>query len=229
MSIAIGMSFAASFMMLATIGVVLFLPMLAPRLIEGLTVAEWSLARPLLVMVLLPLLIGVAIRESAPNAAAKLLSAVSKIGMLFLLITLVIYGRDLLGLVGSFAPGAQVLFFVAITALSYTIHFGLTQPQRGDRRGDCGTPIRPTASGIRTPGTQGGKATAMTTSMAKAPNVRAVETAGRRTVYSMCAVPLLDGSDGRRRSGDTKHIVLYGRNIRVMCRTPNRPLSEAHT
>ena len=128
------MSFAASFMMLTTIGVVLFLPFLAPRLIGGVTVDEWSLAKPLLVMVLLPLLTGVAIREFASNAADKLLPVVKKIGMISLLIalvlTLVIYGRDLLGLLGSFAPGAQVLFFVAITALSYTIHFGLTQPQR---------------------------------------------------------------------------------------------------
>ena len=128
------MSFAASLMMLTTVGTVLFLPLLAPRLIEGLTVDGWSLAKPLLVMVLLPLLIGIAFREFAPKAAAKLLPVVSKIGMVFLLLTLaltlVIYGRDLLGLVGSFAPGAQVLFFVAITALSYTIHFGLEQPQR---------------------------------------------------------------------------------------------------
>ena len=91
------MSFAASFMMLTTVGVVLFMPLLAPRLIDGLTVDEWSLAKPLLLMVLLPLLIGVAIREIAPNAAAKLLPVINKIGMIFLLITLVltlvIYGR----------------------------------------------------------------------------------------------------------------------------------------
>jgi BASS family bile acid:Na+ symporter len=128
------MSFAASLMILTTVGTVLLLPLLAPRLIEGLTVDGWSLAKPLLVMVLLPLLIGIACREFAPNAAAKLLPVVSKIGMVFLLLTLaltlVIYGRDLLSLVGGFAPGAQVLFFVAITALSYTIHFGLAQPQR---------------------------------------------------------------------------------------------------
>ena len=128
------MSFAASFMMLTTIGVVLFLPLLAPRLIEGLQVDSWSLAKPLLIMVLSPLLIGVAIREFAQNAAEKLLPVVQRIGVLFLLLTLVLtlvlYGRDLLETAGSFAPGAQILFFVAITALSYTIHFGLTQPQR---------------------------------------------------------------------------------------------------
>ena len=128
------MSFAASFMMLSTIGTVLLLPLLAPRLIEGLTVDSWSLAKPLLAMVLLPLLIGGAIRVSSPNAAQKLLPVVQKIGLIFLLITLaftfVLYGSDLLGAVGSFAPGAQVLFFVAITVMSYKIGFGLEQQQR---------------------------------------------------------------------------------------------------
>ena len=85
-------------------------------------------------MVLMPLLIGGAIRVFAPNAAKRLFPVVKKIGGISLLITLALtlwlYGRDMLGCVGSFAPGAQVLFFVAITAISYTIGFGLQQQQR---------------------------------------------------------------------------------------------------
>jgi len=128
------MSFAGAFMLLTTLGTVLFLPLLAPMLIKGLTVDAWSLAKPLLIMVLLPLLIGGAIRVFAPNAAERLFPLVKKIGGLFLvlvlLFTLVLYGRDMLGAVGSFAPGTQVLFLVAITAISYKIGFGLKQPQR---------------------------------------------------------------------------------------------------
>jgi BASS family bile acid:Na+ symporter len=128
------MSFAAALMLLTTIGTVLHLPLLAPLLIEGLTVDSWSLAKPLIVMVLLPLLIGGAIRALAPNVAQKMLPVTQKIGMVFLLLTLVLtlvlYGGEMLGTVGSFAPGAQVLFFVAITAMSYKIGFGLEQPQR---------------------------------------------------------------------------------------------------
>jgi BASS family bile acid:Na+ symporter len=128
------MSFAGALMLLTTVGTVLFLPLLAPRLIDGLTVDAWSLARPLLVMVLLPMLIGGAIRVFAPNAAETLFPVVKKIGGIFLLLalvlTLVLYGRDMLGAVGSFAPGAQVLFFVAITAISYKIGFGLERQQR---------------------------------------------------------------------------------------------------
>jgi BASS family bile acid:Na+ symporter len=128
------MSFAGAFMIVSTLGTVLFLPLLAPLLIKGLMVSTWSLAKPLIIMVLLPLLIGGAIRVFAPNAAEKLFPVVKKIGGIFLLIvltfTLVLYGRDMLSTVGSFAPGAQVLFFVAITVMSYKIHFGLKQQQR---------------------------------------------------------------------------------------------------
>ncbi len=128
------MSFAGAFMLLTTLGTVLFLPLMAPRLIEGLSVDSWSLAKPLLLMVLMPMLIGGAIRVFAKNAAEKLLAVFKKIGAVFLVLTLVftlvLYGRDMLGAVGSFAPGAQVLFLVAITVISYNIHFGLQQQQR---------------------------------------------------------------------------------------------------
>ncbi len=128
------MSFAAAFMMLTTIGTVVLLPLMAPVLIQGLTVDTWSLAKPLLIMVLLPMLIGGAIRVFAPTVAERLFPVVKKIGGISLLITLALtlylYGREMLGAVGSFAPGAQVLFFVLITALSYNIGFGLKQPQR---------------------------------------------------------------------------------------------------
>ena len=128
------MSFATAFMLLTTIGTVLLLPLMAPLLIKGVTVDAWSLAKPLLGMVLLPLVIGIAIGVLAPKAAEKLFPVVKKIGGIFLLIclalTLVLYGREMLGAVGSFAPGAQVLFLVAITAISYSIGFGLNQQQR---------------------------------------------------------------------------------------------------
>jgi len=128
------MSFGGAFMLLATLGTVLFLPLMAPRLIEGLTVDAWSLAKPLLLMVLLPMLIGGAIRVFSHDAADKLFPVVTKIGgislVIVLVLTLLIYGRDMLGAVGSFAPGAQVLFLVAITAISYKIGFGLEQQQR---------------------------------------------------------------------------------------------------
>ena len=46
-------SFAAAFMLLTTIGTVALLPLMAPVLVQGVEVSGWSLAKPLLTMVLL--------------------------------------------------------------------------------------------------------------------------------------------------------------------------------
>lgn len=128
------MSSAGAFILVATIGTVIFLPILVPVLIEGLEVSVWALAKPLLIMVLLPLLIGFGIRVYKAPIADKLFPVIKKIGTLFLLITAVLtfwlYWEEMLSAIGSYAVGAQVIFFALITFLSYKIPFGLKKTQR---------------------------------------------------------------------------------------------------
>jgi len=128
------MSSAGAFILVATIGTVIFLPILVPVLIEGLEVSVWALAKPLLIMVLLPLLIGFAIRVYKAPIADKLFPVIKKTGTLFLLITAVLtfwlYWEEMLSAIGSYAVGAQVIFFALITFLSYKIPFGLKKTQR---------------------------------------------------------------------------------------------------
>jgi BASS family bile acid:Na+ symporter len=128
------MSSAGAFFLVATIGTVVFLPLLTPILIKGLTVSIWGLAKPLLTMVLLPLIVGFGIKVYKEPFADKIAPAIKKIGTLFLLITAALtfwlYGKAMLSAVGQYAIGAQVLFFIVITYLSYKIPFGLTKTQR---------------------------------------------------------------------------------------------------
>jgi BASS family bile acid:Na+ symporter len=128
------MSSAGAFILVATIGTVIFLPLMVPFLIKGLVVSVWGLAKPLLLMVLLPLLIGLAIRIYKEPLALKTGPIVKKIGTLFLLITAVmtfwLYWEEMLSAIGSYAVGAQILFFALITLLSYKIPFGLKKTQR---------------------------------------------------------------------------------------------------
>ncbi len=127
-------SSGAAMLLLTTIGTVVFLPLLAPLVITGLTVDTWSLAKPLLFMVLFPLLTGIAIQVGARDIARKIYPVVRKTGGVFLVITLVLtfmaYGRDMLGALGSFAPGTLTVFLIVIAVLSYSFSFGLDQPQR---------------------------------------------------------------------------------------------------
>jgi BASS family bile acid:Na+ symporter len=128
------MAFAAAFMLLATVGTVVVLPLMAPLMIKGLTVKAWALAKPLLAMVLLPLMIGIAIRGYAASVADRIFPAVKRIGGIFLLITAVLifalYYREMLSAFGTYAIGAQILFLTGITWASYKVGFGLKQGQR---------------------------------------------------------------------------------------------------
>lgn len=128
------MSLAAAIMPLAVVGTVVLMPLMAPMLIPGLEVSSWAIAKPLLLTVLLPLVIGVLIRLYASGVADKIFPAVKKIAgistLLLLVFTLVFHGRELLSALGSFAVGAQVIFTVAMALVSYAIGFGLNQAQR---------------------------------------------------------------------------------------------------
>ena len=128
------MAFAAAFILLATLGTVVLLPLMVPLLIKGLVVSTWALAKPLLLTVLLPMVIGLAIKFYAPPLAAKLHPVVKRIGFIFFLatavLTFVLYGRQMLNAVGSYAIGAQLLLFTLLTVVSYKVGFGLKQDQR---------------------------------------------------------------------------------------------------
>jgi BASS family bile acid:Na+ symporter len=128
------MAFNGAYILFGTVVTVVLMPVMAPLLIKGLTLSTWPLAKPLIILVLIPLLIGIAIRHYTPAVGAKILKPVKKTGGLFLLLclatTLWIYGKDMLSTVGSFAPGAWVIFMVVMAIVPYLIGFGLKQNQR---------------------------------------------------------------------------------------------------
>jgi BASS family bile acid:Na+ symporter len=128
------MNFSAALMPLAMIATVGLLPVMAPLLMKGLTVSVWSLAKPLLLLVLLPLVIGAAIKVYAAPVADRLFPVVKRAAgistLLILGFTVVFYFREFIRTVGSYAIGAEVLFVLGIALLSYWLGFGLKQGQR---------------------------------------------------------------------------------------------------
>jgi BASS family bile acid:Na+ symporter len=128
------MNFTGAYILLGTVVTVVLMPTMAPLLIKGLTLSTWPLAKPLITLVLFPLLIGILIRFYAPVVAKKIFPAVKKIGGIFLLLCLLtclwIYGPEMLGTIGSFAPGAWVIFMITMAVLPYLVGFGLEQNQR---------------------------------------------------------------------------------------------------
>jgi len=128
------MDFTAALVPLAMLATVVLLPLLAPWLMKGLTLNVWSLAKPLLLLVLLPLVVCVAIKVYASPVADTLFPAVKRLAGLSTLVTLsfvVVFNfRDIVSTVGSFAIGAEVLFLLGLAYLSYRLGFGLKQGQR---------------------------------------------------------------------------------------------------
>lgn len=128
------LGFTAAFMLLASVGTVVCMPFMVPLLTTGLSASAWSIAKPLLLVVLLPMAVGVLIRRQADPFASRLLPFAKKLagisGLLWGILCLIIYGKALLGLAGEYALASELLFFVLIFLGTYGLGFGLPYEQK---------------------------------------------------------------------------------------------------
>jgi bile acid:Na+ symporter, BASS family len=128
------MGFAGALIPVVAVGTVVLMPLMAPLLIQGLTISTWALAKPLLLTILLPLVIGAVIRHFADTAATRLFPAVKGLALLSTLLTIVwcivIYGKGMLNTAGSFALLSMTVFMVGMGLITYQFGFGMRQNQR---------------------------------------------------------------------------------------------------
>lgn len=128
------LGYTAAFMLLTAVGTIVFMPVAIPLLAKGMVISAWAIAKPLISIILLPLVVGMTILRVSPPLAAKLQPVVKKITLLFTMSTmlscLVVYGEDMLGVAGSFAVISLVLFFLAVTVAPYRLGFGLPHEQK---------------------------------------------------------------------------------------------------
>jgi BASS family bile acid:Na+ symporter len=126
--------FAGALIPLVAVGTVVLMPLMAPLLIKGLTISTWALAKPLLLTILLPLIIGAAIRHYTETGANKIFPGVKAIALLSTLLTiawcLILYGRGMLNTAGELALLSMTLFMVGMASITYRFGFGLQQNQR---------------------------------------------------------------------------------------------------
>ena len=127
-------NFAGAFVPLVAAATVVFMPLIAPLLIKGVTISAGALAKPLFVTLLVPLIIGAATRHYAETVATKILPAVAgfaKLATLLLVaVCFVVYGSAMLDTAGSFALLSCTIFMVAKGLITYRFGFGLKQNQR---------------------------------------------------------------------------------------------------
>jgi len=124
----------AAIMLVLSVATVIILPVAVPFFVPGTDVAPSAIARPLVTLVLAPLVAGLALRHWSPEAAARLLTPVALVarlaGIVLLGLCLIRYGRDILSLYGGFGLLALLLFQIGITGAAALGGHGLAVSER---------------------------------------------------------------------------------------------------
>jgi BASS family bile acid:Na+ symporter len=128
------LGYCAAFMVLSSVGMVLFMPFAVPLMVQGLTATAWSIAKPLVMFLLAPLAIGMAILHASVPLASRILPSVKMATTVATLsviaLCIVVYGKGLLAVASGFAVASQLFFFCCVTALPYLLGFGLRNEQK---------------------------------------------------------------------------------------------------
>jgi BASS family bile acid:Na+ symporter len=149
------LGFTAAFMLLTAVGTVAFMPFAVPLMVKGLTVSAWTIAKPLLLVVLLPLAVGMAILSALAPVACRIQPYVKKVTgiatIIMAVLAVIVYGKGLLGVAGELAVLSQVIFFLIVTTLTYWCGFGLQPEQKvvlsaGMATRNCGAALAPLLS-----------------------------------------------------------------------------------
>jgi BASS family bile acid:Na+ symporter len=109
---------ATALMVLLTLGTILFMPFAMPLLIPGLRADTWSIARPLVIFILLPMIVGMLIKPYGPRLAGRAAPVLAKIGniclLLFFVLLIALNIHALLGVVGSGAIAAALFYVIGL-------------------------------------------------------------------------------------------------------------------
>lgn len=128
------LAYAAAFMLLASVVTVAYMPLMVPIMVKGLTASTWTIAKPLLFFLMVPLAIGMTVQHAFAAMALRIEPFVKKTTtiatLVMLVLCIVIYGKGFIGAVGTYAIGTQILFFTIATTASYYLSPGLTHGQK---------------------------------------------------------------------------------------------------
>ena len=128
------LGYSASALLLTCLGIVVFVPLVLPMIIPEVSVSAWVIAKPLIVLVLVPFVVGLAIRQRSERVAGKIQPIIKKIVFIAILalivLTVLLYGKGIVLSAGSRALLALLLFYALATLLSYVSAFGMPESQK---------------------------------------------------------------------------------------------------
>lgn len=128
------LAYMSAFMLTAYIGTVILMPFMVPWLAKGFTADPWTIAKPLLFFIVIPMIIGVVIRlvsETIAEKTAPLVKKVTSLGTIILIADLLwIYRSEIIGAVGAYAIFTQILFYALLGLAAYLFGSGLSYEQK---------------------------------------------------------------------------------------------------
>jgi BASS family bile acid:Na+ symporter len=115
--------YAASYLLLTSFAMVIFIPLALPFLVSGVSVTSWLIAKPLIMLVLVPLLIGILFRKNWLEAATRWRPLIKKIASVALVgalaTTIASFGKGIIVSAGSYALASLLLFYALATVGSW--------------------------------------------------------------------------------------------------------------
>jgi len=116
-------AFSVGLMVLLMVVTILYVPIVLPLILTGVTINPWDIARSLILLMLLPLAIALFIRaryEEVANGLLPLMNQATSLSILVLFVAFfVVYFSDLIGVIGSTAILAAVVFLLISFAIGY--------------------------------------------------------------------------------------------------------------
>jgi bile acid:Na+ symporter, BASS family len=130
----VDLGYTAAFMVLVSVTTVLLMPILVPWMLTGLAIQSWTLAKPLVLVMLIPFLIGMSFQYFNAGFAIRIQPVVRKSTAVFAIVAcslcVLVYGEGLLGIDPGWAVASLIIFFFFITALPFWLGVGLPEDQR---------------------------------------------------------------------------------------------------
>jgi BASS family bile acid:Na+ symporter len=116
-------AFSVGLMVLLMVTTIIYMPIVLPLLLSGVTINPWDIAKSLIVLMLLPLAIGLFMKARWSSIADGLqphMAQASSVALLFLLVGgIIIEWSDIVGLIGTGGFIALILFFVISLVIGY--------------------------------------------------------------------------------------------------------------
>jgi len=119
------LAFGVGLMVLLMVLTVGYMPLVLPRLIEGVSVDSWKIARSLVLLMLLPLALGLAVKARFATVAARigpLLNGLSTVSLGLMVVLLLITNiRNIIDLFGTRGILASILFIAVGIGLGWIL------------------------------------------------------------------------------------------------------------